>query len=220
MRYKLAIFDLDGTVLNTIGGLTHAVNAALAMNGLPGKTRDEVQAMIGNGTRKLIERALSEVPDGILLFEKVYADYNKFYVENCSYDTYPYEGIEDMLKTLNNAGIKCAVVTNKPDIPAKKLIQENFGSLIAETHGNVPEVPVKPDPTFVYETMKNLGVKPSEAVYIGDSDVDIRTGKNAGIDYISVDWGFRTREFLLANGAERIFSKPCELGEYLTSQQA
>ena len=178
MRYKLAIFDLDGTVLNTIGGLTHAVNAALAMNGLPGKTRDEVQAMIGNGTRKLIERALSEVPDGILLIEKVYADYNKFYVENCSYDTYPYE-----------------------------------------THGNVPEVPVKPDPTFVYETMKNLGVKPSEAVYIGDSDVDIRTGKNAGIDYISVDWGFRTREFLLANGAERIFSKPCELGEYLICQQ-
>ena len=220
MRYKLAIFDLDGTVLNTIGGLTHAVNAALAMNGLPGKTRDEVQAMIGNGTRKLIERALSEVPDGILLLEKVYADYNKFYVENCSYDTYPYDGIEDMLKTLNNAGIKCAVVTNKPDIPAKKLIQENFGSLIAETHGNVPEVPVKPDPTFVYETMKNLGVKPSEAVYIGDSDVDIRTGKNAGIDYISVDWGFRTRGFLLANGAERIFSKPCELGEYLTGQQA
>ena len=220
MRYKLAIFDLDGTVLNTIGGLTHAVNAALAMNGLPGKTRDEVQAMIGNGTRKLIERALFEVPDGILLIEKVYADYNKFYVENCSYDTYPYEGIEDMLKTLNNAGIKCAVVTNKPDIPAKKLIQQNFGSLIAETHGNVPEVPVKPDPTFVYETMKNLCVKPSEAVYIGDSDVDIRTGKNAGIDYISVDWGFRTREFLLANGAERIFSKPCELGEYLTDQQA
>lgn len=214
MRYKLAIFDLDGTVLNTIGGLTHAVNAALAMNGLPARSREEVQAMVGNGTRKLIERALGEDADPELI-SKVYSDYQKYYAENCSYDTYPYDGIKQMLIKLNEAGIKCAVVTNKPDIPAKKLIQENFGSLIAETHGNVPEVPVKPDPTFVYETMKNLGVNPSEAVYIGDSDVDIRTGKNAGIDYISVDWGFRTREFLLANGARIIFSDPFEVADYL-----
>jgi phosphoglycolate phosphatase len=214
MRYKLAIFDLDGTVLNTIGGLTHAVNAALAMNGLPERSRDEVQAMVGNGTRKLIERALGEDADPELI-STVYSDYQKYYAENCSYDTYPYDGIKQMLIKLNEAGIKCAVVTNKPDIPAKKLIQENFGSIIAETHGNVPEVPVKPDPTFVYETMKNLGVNPSEAVYIGDSDVDIRTGKNAGIDYISVDWGFRTREFLVENGARIIFSDPFEVADYL-----
>ncbi len=214
MRYKLAVFDLDGTVLNTIGGLTHAVNAALAMNGLPARSREEVQAMVGNGTRKLIERALGDDADPVLI-SKVYSDYQKYYAENCSYDTYPYDGIKQMLIKLNEAGIKCAVVTNKPDIPAKKLIQENFGSLIAETHGNVPEVPVKPDPTFVYETMKNLGVNPSEAVYIGDSDVDIRTGKNAGIDYISVDWGFRTREFLVENGARIIFSDPFEVADYL-----
>lgn len=214
MRYKLAVFDLDGTVLNTIGGLTHAVNAALAMNGLPARSREEVQAMVGNGTRKLIERALGEDADPELI-SKVYSDYQKYYAENCSYDTYPYDGIKQMLIKLNEAGIKCAVVTNKPDIPAKKLIQENFGSIIAETHGNVPEVPVKPDPTFVYETMKNLGVNPSEAVYIGDSDVDIRTGKNAGIDYISVDWGFRTREFLVENGARIIFSDPFEVADYL-----
>lgn len=214
MRYKLAIFDLDGTVLNTIGGLTHAVNVALAMNGLPARSREEVQAMVGNGTRKLIERALGEDADPELI-SKVYSDYQKYYAENCSYDTYPYDGIKQMLIKLNEAGIKCAVVTNKPDIPAKKLIQENFGSIIAETHGNVPEVPVKPDPTFVYETMKNLGVNPSEAVYIGDSDVDIRTGKNAGIDYISVDWGFRTREFLVENGARIIFSDPFEVADYL-----
>lgn len=214
MRYKLAVFDLDGTVLNTIGGLTHAVNAALAMNGLPARSREEVQAMVGNGTRKLIERALGEDADPELI-SKVYSNYQKYYAENCSYDTYPYDGIKQMLIKLNEAGIKCAVVTNKPDIPAKKLIQENFGSIIAETHGNVPEVPVKPDPTFVYETMKNLGVNPSEAVYIGDSDVDIRTGKNAGIDYISVDWGFRTREFLVENGARIIFSDPFEVADYL-----
>jgi phosphoglycolate phosphatase len=124
-----------------------------------------------------------------------------------------------MLRALNDAGVKCAVVTNKPDLPARKLIEEHFGTLIAVTHGNVPDVPVKPDPTFVFMTMKELGVSSEDAVYIGDSDVDIRTAAASGIDCISVDWGFRTREFLLANGAERIFSKPCELGEYLTGQQ-
>lgn len=216
MRYKLAIFDLDGTVLNTIGGLTYAVNAVLERNGLPVKTKDEVQTMVGNGTRKLIERSLGE-DAGPELIEKVFSEYKVFYRENCSYDTYPYEGIVAMLKALNEAGIKCAVVTNKPDAPAKALINEHFGDLVVETHGNVPDVPVKPDPTFVYETMRNNEVQPSEAVYIGDSDVDIRTGKNAGIDYISVDWGFRTRDFLIENGAGIIFSDPAELASYLIS---
>ena len=216
MRYKLAIFDLDGTVLNTIGGLTHAVNAVLEANQLPVKTKAEVQSMVGNGTRKLIERSLGEGADPGLI-EKVFSEYKAFYKDNCSYDTFPYDGIAEMLERLNDAGIKCAVVTNKPDAPAKILIEENFGNLIAQTHGNVPDVPVKPDPTFVYQTMESLGVKPSESVYIGDSDVDIKTGKNAGIDHISVDWGFRTREFLIENGAGIIFSSPAELAEYLCS---
>ncbi len=215
MRYKLVIFDLDGTVLNTIGGLTHAVNAALAMNGIAPKDTDEVKAMIGNGTRKLIERSLASVPSGDKLFEKVYSDYSKFYLENCSYDTFPYEGVPEMLKALREHGIKCAVVTNKPDAAAKKLIEENFGKLILETHGNVPEVPVKPDPTFVYKTMESLGASSSETVYIGDSDVDIKTGIAAGIDYISVDWGFRSRDFLIENGAGLIFSDPASLTSYL-----
>lgn len=218
MRYKLAIFDLDGTVLNTIGGLTHAVNEALAMNGLPPRSKDEVQAMIGNGTRKLIERVLSSCGADEELNEKVFSDYRAFYDENCSYDTFPYEGVKEMLQELNRNGVKCAVVTNKPDLPAKKLISENFGDLICETHGNVASVPVKPDPTFVFKTMENLEVEPSDAVYIGDSDVDIMTGKNAGIDYISVDWGFRTREFLIENGAGIIFSDPAKLTDYLLDQ--
>lgn len=214
MRYKLAVFDLDGTVLNTIGGLTYALNAALSMNGLPARSREEVQAMVGNGTRKLIERALGDDADPDLI-SKVYSDYQKYYTENCSYDTYPYDGIKQMLIKLNEAGIKCAVVTNKPDLPARKLIEEHFGSLIAVTYGNVPDVPVKPDPTFVLKCMEEFGIAPSEAVYIGDSDVDIRTGKNAGIDFISVDWGFRTRDFLVKNGAKIIFSDPSEVADYL-----
>lgn len=214
MRYKFVIFDLDGTVLNTIGGLAHAVNHVLEANGLNIKTKAEVQAMVGNGTRKLIERSLGENADPSLV-DKVYAEYQQYYRENCSYDTYPYEGIVDMLRSLNEAGIRCAVVTNKPDAPAKKLINDNFGDLIAETHGNVPDVPVKPDPTFVRMTMENLKADPSQTVYIGDSDVDINTGKNAGIDYISVDWGFRTRDFLIENGAGIIFSDPASLASYI-----
>ena len=214
MRYKLVVFDLDGTVLNTIGGLTHAVNEALAMNGLPGKTKEEVQAMVGNGTRKLIERSLGADASAELI-EKVYTDYQKFYAQNCSYDTFPYDGVKEMLVRLNEAGIKCAVVTNKPDAPAKTLINEHFGDLIVLTYGNVTNVPVKPDPTFVFKVMNELGVEAGDAVYIGDSDVDIRTGKNAGIDFLSVDWGFRTREFLIENGAGLIFSDPAQLSDYL-----
>ena len=214
MRYKLAIFDLDGTVLNTIGGLTHAVNAALAMNGLPERSRDDVQAMVGNGTRKLIERALGENADPALI-AKVYSDYQQYYADNCSYDTFPYDGVPEMRRALNDAGVKCAVVTNKPDLPARKLIEEHFGTLIAVTHGNVPEVPVKPDPTFVHMTMEELGVSSEETVYIGDSDVDIKTAAAAGTECISVDWGFRTREFLIENGARIIFSDPFEVADYL-----
>lgn len=214
MRYKLAIFDLDGTVLNTIGGLTHAVNAALAMNGLPERSRDEVQAMVGNGTRKLIERALGENADPALI-AKVYSDYQQYYADNCSYDTFPYDGVPEMLRALNDAGVKCAVVTNKPDLPARKLIEEHFGTLIAVTHGNVPDVPVKPDPTFVLKTMEELGASCDQTVYIGDSDVDIRTAEASRTDCISVDWGFRTREFLVENGARIIFSDPFEVADYL-----
>lgn len=216
MKYKLAVFDLDGTVLNTIGGLTHAVNHVLADNGLPVKTKMQVQAMVGNGTRKLIERSLGEGADPELI-EKVFSEYKEFYRDNCSYDTYPYEGITGMLTALNDAGIKCAVVTNKPDAPAKTLIEEHFAGLITETYGNVPGVPVKPDPTFVLQVMKNAGAEPSETVYIGDSDVDIRTAQNAGIDHISVDWGFRTHEFLLESGADLIFSSSAGLAEYILS---
>ncbi len=213
MRYRSVIFDLDGTVLNTLGGLTNAVNHSLTAFGLEEVSEDRVRQMIGNGTRKLIERSLEGRAEE--LFDRVYAEYSRFYQENCSYDTYPYDGITDMLDKLRSHGIKCAVVTNKPDAAARKLIEENFGDLICETHGNVPDVPVKPDPTFVFKTMEDLRVRPEETVYIGDSDVDIRTGKNAGIDVISVDWGFRSRDFLIENGAGIIFSDPETLTSYL-----
>lgn len=210
MKYKLAIFDLDGTVLNTIGGLAHAVNEVRKMNGLEPQSSEMVASMIGNGTRNLIKRSL-KLDNREDLEEKFFQDYSKFYTENCNYDTFPYDGIKEMLIKLNEAGIKCAVVTNKPDKPAKILIKEHFDGLIKEVHGNVPGIPVKPDPTFVFETMKNQGVLPEETVYIGDSEVDIKTAHAAGIKPISVDWGFKTHEFLQENGAEVICSDPDSL---------
>ena len=207
----MVIFDLDGTVLNTIGGLTNALNAAREMNGLAPQSKADVIKMIGNGTRLLIERSLAGEKNADELFEKVFSDYKEYYNVNCDYDTYPYDGITGMLQSLKENGILCAVVTNKPDIPAKILINEHFGDLICETRGNVPGIPVKPDPTFVLEIMREHDVRPERCVYVGDSDVDIRTGKASGIDVISVDWGFRSRDFLIENGAGAICSDPGEL---------
>lgn len=207
MPIKLAIFDLDGTVLNTIGGLANSLNEARRLNGLNPQSKELVTSMIGNGTRNLIKRSLKH-DSKEELEEKLLKDYLDHYNSNCNVDTYPYPGIKEMLIKLNEAGVKCAVVTNKPDLPAKLLIEEHFGDLICEVHGNVPDIPVKPDPTFVFETMKNQGVSPSETIYIGDSEVDILTAHNSGIKSISVDWGFKTHEFLVENGAEVICSDP------------
>lgn len=217
MRYDLIIFDLDGTVLNTKGGLAYAVNEARKECGLPPQEKDFIISLVGNGTRKLIERSLAGEKNADELFEKVLSTYQKIYEENCLYDTYPYDGVTKMLQTLKSNGIKLAVVTNKPDKPAKILIRENFGDLIDEVHGNVDSVPVKPDPTFVFMTMENQGVKPQRTCYVGDSDVDIKTARAAGIDVISVDWGFKTREFLTENGAGVLCSDPGELLEQVCS---
>jgi len=214
MGYKLAIFDLDGTVLDTIGGLANAVNEIRMRNGLEPQSKELIATMIGNGTRNLIKRSLKLDNRGDLE-EKFMNEYIDFYRDNCNVDTYPYAGIKEMLIKLNDAGIKCAVVTNKPDAPAKILIKEHFDGLIEEVHGNVPGIPVKPDPTFVFETMKNLNASLPETVYIGDSEVDIQTAANAGIRCISVDWGFKTHEFLKENGAEVICSDPDTLLDYI-----
>ncbi|MBQ8569488.1 MAG: HAD family hydrolase [Oscillospiraceae bacterium] len=214
MKFKAAVFDLDGTLLDTLDDLTDSVNHALSQCGYPVHTRDEVCSFVGNGIKNLMKKA---VPDGENdpLFEKAFSLFKEHYAENCLNKTAPYTGIMDMLKKLKELNVKTAIVSNKADFAVKSLADDFFGGLVLSAIGEREGTARKPAPDTVYLALKEIGADISEAVYIGDSDVDIKTAANAGIPCISVSWGFRSREFLLEHGAEIIIDSPDELFEYL-----
>ena len=212
-KYTTVIFDLDGTLLDTLDDLAAAVNFALKEYGLPLRTREEVRAFVGNGMLKLIERAVGDADVdifGVLTLFKVY------YKDNCTKYTKPYDGILSLLKTLKEKGIKTAVVSNKADFAVKLLVKDYFGDLLLDAVGENEEAGLrrKPAPDTLLAVMKTLRATAEETVYVGDSEVDILTAKNAGVDCISVDWGFKDRAFLEENGAERILSAPSEMIEF------
>ncbi len=205
MSYKLAIFDLDGTLLSTLEDLTDSVNHALAENGMPHRTLEEIRSFVGNGVRFLIERA---VPDNTSpeTVDKVLLDYQKYYAEHSAVKTRPYDDILGMLENLRASGCKTAVLSNKPDAPTCELCKRYFGELIDYAAGEKAGIARKPAPDGVTAILKLFSVEVQDAVYIGDSDVDVETARNAGLDCISVDWGFRDGEFLIANGAKNVVS--------------
>ena len=208
--YKTVIFDLDGTLLDTLDDLTDATNAALCEYGLPVRTKAEVCAFIGNGIKKLIERAIGypyENFDEVLQFFKVY------YGAHCADKTQPYAGIIPLLQELKKRGVQTAVVSNKADFAVKQLANAYFGELLAEAVGENEEAGVrkKPAPDSVLAVMEKLGAEKRTTVYIGDSEVDVQTAKNAGVDGVCVTWGFREAEFLIENGAERLINQPSEI---------
>ena len=213
MRYKLAVFDLDGTLLDTIGGLTLSLNAARRMNGLNPQTEDEVKTFINNGVVRFIERSLAADP-GVyseelkqrLLKDNV-AYYDSHYLEN----THPYNGITEALIRLKSDGMLLACVSNKNDEPAHKLIDHFFPDLFDYVSGSVDGVERKPSCQPMERCLEYLGVDNSEAVYIGDTDTDILTARNSRMCCISCTWGYKTREFLVQNGAVNICSDPVEL---------
>lgn len=214
LGYKAVIFDLDGTLLNTLQDLTDAVNAALLFQGFPQRSLDEIRCFVGNGIKKLLARA---VPEGQVnpYFSKVEEVFRKYYGEHCRDKTQPYEGILPLLTKLKNNGIQMAVVSNKADFAVQELIPVYFGDLITTAHGENEEAGIrkKPAPDMVYQALQELGCKPDEAVYVGDSDVDIETAENAGLVPICVSWGFRDCAFLREHGAKRIIDRPEELAE-------
>ena len=197
---KAVIFDLDGTLLDTLTDLANAVNAALEANGMPVRTIEEIRQFVGNGARNLLIRS---VPDGLEnpKFEKTLAAFRSYYADHCKDYTKPYEGIMELLESLKQLGIKMAIVSNKPDSAVKELAKEYFGAYIAVAIGDREGVARKPAPDTVYKALEELGVSSKEAVYVGDSDVDIMTAMNAEMPCISVTWGFRDREFLMFHGA-------------------
>ena len=203
MSYKLAIFDLDGTILDTLDDLSDSANFALAAHNFPIRTREEIRRFVGNGVRKLIERALpADMAE--TRTDEVLATFLAHYKTNCNNKTKPYDGILTMLRRLRERGCKTAVLSNKADAPVQTLIKLYFDGLIDYAAGEKEGIPRKPAPDGVYAILEHFDVEAGDCAYIGDSDVDVDTAKNSGMDYIGVDWGFRDREELMARGGNVI----------------
>lgn len=211
MNIKAVIWDLDGTLLNTLDDLAASTNAALAQNGLPARTTDEVRCFVGNGVHKLIERAVGEMGVQHPRFEQVLGAFVAHYGEHSKDRTKPYDGIVGVLDALSAEGVQHAIVSNKVDFAVKALSKEYFGDRMRSAVGDDPSRAKKPAPDSVWEAMRQLGVSAQEAVYVGDSDVDVITARNAGIPCIAVTWGFRSEECLQEAGAQHVARKPEEI---------
>ncbi len=216
---KACIFDMDGTTVNTINSIAYFGNRALNMYGLESYDTDAYKIMIGNGARTLVERMIAGRNGDSDTFEKVLKEYNTSYDNDFMYLTESYPGIVDMLKNLKDKGIKVAIVSNKPHSTALKVSDELFGDKLIDICSGAKEgVPLKPDPIAVINVMKELGVTPEECLYVGDTAVDMKTGKSAGIYTIGVLWGFRSREEMEENGADIIVKDPAEIYEMALSK--
>ena len=203
---KTVIFDLDGTLLNTLLDLKESTNYALRQFGYPERTLEEIRYFVGNGVRKLIERA---VPEGCTNVDECLDVFKKHYEKNMYNNTVSYNYIETMLKTLKSEGIKLGVVSNKFDLAVKELCKKYYDGLIDIAIGQGGDVLPKPSPFGVYKAMKELGAEKDSTVYVGDSEVDVQTAQNANIPCIGVTWGFRGRAYL--DGADYIIDDPCEI---------
>ena len=214
MKYKAVLFDMDGTVLDTLGDLAAAVNHSLREFSMPERSIAEVAAALSNGAAYLIAHT---VPDGTPkeLTDKVLAAYAPYYDAHCDILTGPYDGIVPLMEKLRDKGVKLAVISNKQDTAVKPLAEKYFPGLLEIAVGESAEVRRKPNPDAVLAALRHIGVEREEAIYVGDTEVDLQTARNAGMECASVDWGFRTREQLVEIGAEHIFDTVQELEEYL-----
>lgn len=210
MKYQAAIFDLDGTILNTLEDLTDSINFALQKNGYPQRTIEEVRRFVGNGIGKLAQRAVP-AGTGAEQTKQVLDDFKEYYGKHCADKTLPYEGITDLLKELRASGCRIAVVSNKADFAVQTLCKDYFPDLFDVAVGEREGIRRKPSPDALFEILDKLGIHKEQAVYIGDSEVDIETAANAGMDCLSVDWGFRSTDFLKQQGAKKIVSTMKEL---------
>lgn len=210
MKYKAAIFDLDGTTLDTLDDLAEAVNYALGVLHLPLRTAEEVRGFAGNGVRKLIERATPECSNAEVQ-DSVYQAFSKYYAVHCADHTRPYKGIAEAVLSMRQAGMKSAIVSNKDDYAVQELVAKLMPGLFDYVAGVSGIVRPKPAPDAAIAAMKALQCSAAECVYIGDSEVDIETARNAHLPCISVTWGFKTREFLLQHGARAIAESTGEM---------
>ena len=209
MSYDTYIFDLDGTLLDTLQDLATSVNYALRQHHMPEHSIDDVRRFVGNGVRRLMELA---VPEGTAdpAFEAAFATFREYYMEHSLDTTRPYDGIPELIHELKERGCRMAVVSNKMMAATQELVHHFFPEIeVAIGEHEAEGIRKKPAPDTVFAAMKQLGQ--GSAVYVGDSDVDLATARNSGLPCISVLWGFRDREFLLAHGATTFVEKPCEI---------
>lgn len=217
MKYDIVIFDLDGTLLNTIGDLAASVDYVMRSRNLPEHTDAEYRQMVGGGIKRLVERALPEY----LSKDEAYVDecvtqFRRYYVDNIDRHTVPYDGMHELLRDLQRQGVKLAVASNKFQHGTDRLVSKFFSDIdFVAIEGNREGAPLKPDPQIVTGILERTAIAKERAVMIGDSGIDIRTASAAGIDSIGVAWGFRFAEELYEAGAERVVSTVDELRAYL-----
>ncbi len=221
MKQTGIIWDLDGTLLDTLQDLMDATNYALRTFGCPERNLDEIRSFVGNGAGLLIQRALpgtAQDPD----WEEVLDCFRAYYDDHCRVKSAPYPGIMDLLRQLKAEGYPMAVVSNKPDSAVKILCKDYFGDagkLFTAVTGEVSGCPRKPAPDLVYRAVDALGLKPQQCIYVGDSEVDVQTAANANMRCISVLWGFRDEDFLKENGATHLCSKPGDFAGVLKEME-
>lgn len=213
MKYKAVIFDLDGTLLNTLDDLHGAVNFALESFSLPLISVEQTRMFVGNGVEKLMERAIGKENQALL--PQTLKCFKEYYSAHSKEQTKPYNGVFQLVEKLLKENVKCAIVSNKFDGAVKSLAKEFFGDMFSSAVGESGLVRKKPAPDSVLAVMKELNVSKDDAIYVGDSDVDIKTAENAGLKCISVLWGFRDREFLEKNGGKIFAETPDEVYELL-----
>lgn len=214
-KIKAAVFDLDGTLCDTLCDLADAVNTALSEHGFKERSLHEIQYAVGNGSVKLIERSLPEDSRDPETIEKIHKRYIELYGKNYLVKTSAYDGLPDVVTKLKKAGIRLAVVTNKPDYRAREIVERFYPDTFDIISGVSEGVKPKPDPSLTLSILQRLNTDPKDAFFVGDSDVDIKTAKNAGMRCISVLWGFRSENELISSGGERFAKTPDELLKFI-----
>ncbi len=210
MKFETVLFDFDGTLLYTVQDLAVAVNYAVARHGHPTHSVEAITRMVGNGVNMLVARALPQgfdTPD----YEDIMADFRGYYQQHCFDHTRPYDGVQEMLRTFAAEGRKMAIVTNKYQAAAESLRQKFFADTVPLIVGDFAGRQRKPAPDGVRIALEALGAEPASAVYVGDTEVDLQTARNAGLEFAAVSWGYRSRAELEAFGISRIADRPAEL---------
>lgn len=215
-RYKIIVFDLDGTLVNSLTDLANAVNKGLRKVGLPTHNVDAYKKFIGNGREMLVKRAMGEASSNQEFFNIVHSTFDEEYKVHCNDNTASYDGCDELLKKLNNAGIKIGVLSNKPDEFVADILNKVYPDVEFDmAWGNKKEFPPKPDKTSLLKMLEISEMTEKDCLYVGDSNVDVFTAQNAGVDMLGVEWGFRDREELLEAGATVVVDTAEKIWEYI-----